>query len=53
VTIARSLTNTFAGIRPVVVAPFIGAQLAGGALAAVFTWWLLPAPQVAAVEERA
>jgi glycerol uptake facilitator-like aquaporin len=53
VTVARSLTNTFAGIRPVDVAPFIGAQLVGGALAALFTRWLLPAPQVAAVEERA
>jgi glycerol uptake facilitator-like aquaporin len=48
VTIARSLTNTFAGIRPVDVAPFIGAQLVGGTLAALFTWWLLPAPKAAA-----
>lgn len=42
VTIARSLTNTFAGIRPADVAPFIAAQLAGGAAAALLTRWLLP-----------
>ena len=52
VTIARSLTDTFAGIRPIDVAPFIGAQLVGGTLAALFTRWLLPAHQIAAVEER-
>jgi glycerol uptake facilitator-like aquaporin len=42
VTFARSLTNTFAGIRGVDVAPFIAAQLVGGALSAVACWWLLP-----------
>ena len=42
VTLARSLTNTFAGIRAADVAPFIAAELAGGALAAVLTSWLLP-----------
>jgi glycerol uptake facilitator-like aquaporin len=42
VTIARSLTDTFAGIRAADVAPFIAAQLAGGAAAAVLTRWLLP-----------
>ena len=41
VTIARSISDTFAGIRPVDVAPFIAAQLAGGALAAVLAAWLL------------
>jgi glycerol uptake facilitator-like aquaporin len=35
VTIARSLSNTFAGIRPVDVPPFLFAQVAGG-LAATF-----------------
>jgi glycerol uptake facilitator-like aquaporin len=53
VTIARSLTNTFAGIRPIDVAPFIGAQLVGGLLAALFTWWLLPSDGAATAEERA
>src|SRR5580658_10036893 len=45
VTIARSLSDTFAGIRPSDVAPFIGAQLAG-ALAATFLFrWFVPYPQ--------
>ena len=43
VTIARAFTNTFAGIRPTDVAGFIGAQLAGAALATVFFRWLVPA----------
>jgi glycerol uptake facilitator-like aquaporin len=43
VTIARSLTNTFAGIRPVDVAAFIVAQLVGALLAMSLSQWLLPA----------
>lgn len=40
VTIARGLTNTFAGIDPSCVLPFIGCQIVG-ALMAVFTFrWL-------------
>jgi glycerol uptake facilitator-like aquaporin len=40
VTIARSLTNTFSGIRPLDVPGFISAQLVGAA-AATFVWsWL-------------
>jgi len=35
VTIGRSLTNTYAGIAPSSVAPFIGAQIIGGALGTV------------------
>jgi glycerol uptake facilitator-like aquaporin len=43
VTIARSLTDTFAGIRPADVAGFIGAQAVGAAGAtAVFRWLLSP-----------
>jgi glycerol uptake facilitator-like aquaporin len=42
VTIARALTDTFAGIRDADVAPFIAAQLVGGGLAAATTAWLLP-----------
>jgi glycerol uptake facilitator-like aquaporin len=39
VTVARSLTDTFAGIRPADAAGFIAAQLAGGAAATlVFRW---------------
>ncbi len=42
VTIARSLSDTFAGIRPVDVLPFVAAQLAG-AIAATFLFrWLVP-----------
>lgn len=40
ITVARSLTNTFAGIAPHDVPLFIGAQLAGAAAAAVLGRWL-------------
>jgi glycerol uptake facilitator-like aquaporin len=40
VTLARSLTDTFAGIRPGDVVPFVAAQLIGAALAtALFAWF--------------
>jgi glycerol uptake facilitator-like aquaporin len=42
VTIARSLTDTFAGIRPVDAPPFIVAQLVGGAAATALFRWLVP-----------
>ncbi len=42
VTIARSLTNTFAGIRPPDVVPFIIAQLAGAFVATALFTWLAP-----------
>lgn len=41
VTIARSLTDTFTGIRPVDVPLFIAAQLIGGAFATLSAAWLL------------
>ena len=41
VTIARALTNTFAGISPESVPPFIGGQLLGGLAAVLFGHWLL------------
>jgi glycerol uptake facilitator-like aquaporin len=47
VTIARSLTDTFSGIRPADVPPFVAAQLAGGVLAKATTRWLLPAKEPA------
>jgi glycerol uptake facilitator-like aquaporin len=50
VTIARSLTNTFAGIRPADVGGFIAAQLVGATLATVLFRWLVPA--LPAVAER-
>jgi glycerol uptake facilitator-like aquaporin len=40
VTIARSLSDTFAGIRPVDVLPFVGAQVAGGVGATFLFRWL-------------
>lgn len=44
VTVARSLTDTFAGIRPSDAGGFIGAQLAGAAAATILFRWLLPSP---------
>ncbi len=43
VTIARSLTDTFAGIAPADVTGFIAAQLLGAAAGAVAGRWLWPA----------
>ncbi|MGB8614480.1 MAG: MIP/aquaporin family protein [Pseudolabrys sp.] len=40
VTLARALSNTFAGISPAGVIAFIVAQLAGAALATVLAQWL-------------
>jgi glycerol uptake facilitator-like aquaporin len=51
VTVARSLTDTFAGIRPADVVPFVAAQLAGAAAASVLFRWLLHDAQ--RVESRA
>ena len=45
VTVARSLTDTFAGIHPAGVPAFIGAQLVGALLAAGFCAWLFGANQ--------
>jgi glycerol uptake facilitator-like aquaporin len=42
VTIARSLSNTFAGIAPAGVIAFIGAQLLGMLAAVVLARWLWP-----------
>ncbi len=44
VTLARSASDTFAGIRPVDVPAFIGAQLAGALAATLLFRWLAPAP---------
>ena len=49
VTFARSLTDTFAGIRPVDVPGFIAAQFLGAAAATLLFRWLVPSlPAVAA-----
>jgi glycerol uptake facilitator-like aquaporin len=42
VTLARSVTDTFTGIRPEDVPAFVGAQLVGAALAATLFRWLEP-----------
>jgi glycerol uptake facilitator-like aquaporin len=43
VTIARALTDSFAGIRPQDIAGFIAAEMLGAAVAIVVFRWLLPA----------
>ena len=49
VTLARSLSDTFAGIRPVDAPAFILAQFAGAVLAlAVCTWLLKPTQEITA-----
>jgi glycerol uptake facilitator-like aquaporin len=40
VTIARSLSDTFAGIAPNGILPFVGAQFLGAALAVLLSGWL-------------
>jgi glycerol uptake facilitator-like aquaporin len=42
VTLARSLTNTFSGIRPADTPGFIAAQLAGAFAATLLFRWLMP-----------
>jgi len=53
VTIARALSNTFAGIRPIDVLPFVIAQLAG-AVAALYVcrWLTADASQAAFAHEQ-
>jgi glycerol uptake facilitator-like aquaporin len=46
VAIARSLTNTFAGIRPIDLPGFIIAELLGAILAALLMNWMLGRPAV-------
>jgi glycerol uptake facilitator-like aquaporin len=48
VAIARSLTNTFSGIRPLDLPGFIAAQLIGAICAMAFAAWLLRQPESAA-----
>jgi glycerol uptake facilitator-like aquaporin len=43
VTVARSLSDTFAGIRPVDAPGFVLAQVAGGIVATALFRWLMPA----------
>jgi glycerol uptake facilitator-like aquaporin len=54
VAIARSMTNTFSGIRSVDLPGFIGAELCGAVLALMFMSWLLrPAGEGGAVTKEA
>lgn len=48
VTVARALTDTFAGIRPVDAPPFIAAQIAGAFAATILFRWLVPSLPAAA-----
>jgi glycerol uptake facilitator-like aquaporin/protein-tyrosine-phosphatase len=41
-TLARGFSNTFAGIRPLDVPAFVGAQFAGGVTATLVFRWLIP-----------
>jgi glycerol uptake facilitator-like aquaporin len=44
VTLARALSDTFAGIAPSAVLPFVAAQTAGALLAVLLARWLFEAP---------
>ena len=53
VTIARSLTDTFAGIEPGAVPGFVAAQVLGALAAVAFSGWLFtPLPQGLAAREQ-
>jgi glycerol uptake facilitator-like aquaporin len=51
--IARALTNSFSGIRPVDLPGFIAAELAGALAALAVTTWLLAAPARATAKIKA
>jgi glycerol uptake facilitator-like aquaporin len=50
VTLARSASDTFAGIRPADVPGFVVAQLLGAAAATLLFRWLIPSPPDVAEE---
>jgi glycerol uptake facilitator-like aquaporin len=50
VTLARSASNTFAGIRPADVLPCMASQLFGGMAATVLLRWLATQQVIAAIE---
>jgi glycerol uptake facilitator-like aquaporin len=52
VTLARALTDTFAGIRPADVPWFLIGQAAGAAIAAAVFGWLVPAAPAGAERIR-
>lgn len=53
VAVARALSNTFAGIRPLDVPAFVTAQLAGALVAMTLAGWLLAEPQALTKAEPA
>jgi glycerol uptake facilitator-like aquaporin len=53
VTIARALSDTFAGVRPADVAPFVLAQLLGAVCAHQVCRWLAAGAPTKAIRERA
>jgi glycerol uptake facilitator-like aquaporin len=52
VTLARSLSDTFVGIRPSDAPWFILSQLAGAAAATMLFRWLIPSPSKQAIAEQ-
>jgi len=52
VTIARSLSDTFAGIRPDDVPGFVLAQLAGASAATAMFVWLAPSAMATAINDH-
>jgi len=46
VTIARAMTDSFSGIRPLDVPAFIAAQVAGALVATVLMGWLLKPTEI-------
>ena len=52
VTLARSLTDTFSGIRPADVPGFVAAQCTGAAAAALLFRWLVSARSAAVTREE-
>jgi glycerol uptake facilitator-like aquaporin len=53
VTVARALSNTFAGIMPSAVLPFIAAQLVGALLGVALSRWLFANPSMPRQADRA
>ena len=53
VAIARSMTNTFSGIRPADLPGFIAAELCGAVVALIFMHWLLRGAGEAAMTKEA
>ncbi|KRQ98515.1 MIP family channel protein [Bradyrhizobium jicamae] len=53
VAIARSMTNTFSGIRPADLPGFIAAELCGAVIALIFITWLLRGAGEAAAAKEA